>query len=130
MSQKVYYYNKKINVLLSRKEIKDRIETLKETNMLFHKYEYVELNEWSAYLNEKNELKRPMVKTYEYSLHEIPLHDDWETIVIDDDLTLDLSDYTQLFEMSHGHISANLGKKLIENIHKLRDYDYKGIIFY
>lgn len=122
--KKVYYYNDKANAVISQEEIRERIQ-MGECHRLWHKYEYpTTYNKWSD-----TTMERPDITTYSYKLHEIPLHPDWDTIV-EDDLTLDMFDYEQLLDVVHNKVANNLVLKLINNIHRMKKYKYKGINFY
>lgn len=122
--KKVYYYNDKAHAVISQEELRERIQ-MGECYRLWHKYEYpTTYNKWSD-----TTIELPEIITYSYKLHEIPLHPDWDTIV-EDDLDLDITDYEQLLDLVYNKATKNLVMKLFNNIHKIKDYENKGIKFY
>lgn len=121
--KKVYYYNDKARAVISQEELRERIR-MGETDRLWHKYNAPTVHNWNY-----KSLERPDITTYSYKLYEIPIHPDWETIV-EDDLTLDRIDYEQLIDVSYDKVTSNLVLKLINNIQRIKEYEYKGIKFY
>ena len=121
--KKVYYYNEKARAVISQEELRERIQ-IGETYRLWHKYNAPTWHNWDS-----KSLERPNITTYSYKLYEIPIHPDWETIV-EDDLTLDIIDYEQLLDVSDGKVTSNLVLKLMNNIQRIREHEYKGIKFY
>lgn len=121
--KKVYYYNEKARAIISQEELRERIR-MGETDRLWYKYNAPTVHNWNP-----KSLERPDITTYSYKLYEIPLHPDWETIV-EDDLTLDRIDYEQLIDVSYDKVTSNLVLKLMNNIQRIKEYEYKGIKFY
>lgn len=122
MNNKVYYYNEKARAVISQDELRLRLSK-GEIYRVWHNYAT------PVMYTEEAVMERPNIQSFYYSLSEIPIHPDWQTIV-EDELTLDIYDYEQIIDLVYSKAQSNLVLKIMNNIHRIREYEYKGIKFY
>lgn len=123
--KKVFYYNEKLNTVITREDILHHVKT---GNVALNWRQRV-----SPYpVFPVEELIEVEVETYTYNLLEIPIHEDWEVIVIDDESLSEAEISDVIHHMSRGHYSCKspIIEKLTKTLNKLQEFRYKGIKFY